>query len=163
MHLDVERGRLFDAVSSLLGVRHEASYEGQAAMELEALACADDGDVPHLAFGRDGDVLDPTPLLQALVAARRSGSDRRSLRALPRRAGDGDRGDRDGRQRPPRHATVGLTGGVFQNVLATTLARRALAREGFDVLVHQRVPPNDGGLALGQAAVVAAKLGGRVA
>jgi hydrogenase maturation protein HypF len=153
-------GRLFDAVSALLGVCQQASYEGQAAIELEAAAAAATGDGLRLGFGTGDDGMDPAPCLRDLVAGRRAG---RSVPALAHAfhvaladalacAAESVRADTG-------IGVVGLTGGVFQNALLTTLARRALEARGFDVLVHRRVPPNDGGLALGQAAVAAARLG----
>jgi hydrogenase maturation protein HypF len=154
-------GRLFDAVSSLLGIRHHASYEGQAAMELEAAARSADDDGPPLGFAIDDGVLDPAPLLHDLVARYASGCPVPTLArafhgALAAAIVDVATGVRD----TTGIGTIGLTGGVFQNVLLTTLTRRSLVARGFDVLVHRRVPPNDGGLALGQVAVAAAQTTG---
>ncbi len=164
-------GRLFDAVASLLGIRHESRYEAEAAMALEhaALAAAPDRDLqtgdmaatcgPHVpetvlkgfSTGADG-VLDPAHTLAGLVAGLRAGVTPGALawgfhvtvadavaEVVMRVAG------------PVR--LVGLTGGVFQNVLLLRLTRERLTRLGFTVLTHRTVPPNDGGLALGQAAV----------
>lgn len=145
-------GRLFDAVASLLGVRHAVTYEGQAAIELEALAV--ESAVPGIRMGGVDGVLDPAPLLRGLVDGLRAGVPRAELAwtfhdavaivtaEMVTQVSDGVR-------------LVGLTGGVFQNVLLLRLARRRLQEAGFTVLVHRVVPPNDGGLALGQAAVSA--------
>jgi hydrogenase maturation protein HypF len=152
-------GRLFDAVSSLLGVCQDSAYEGQAAMALEALA---DGvtESADLAFDvTDGEpvLLDPTPLLSATVDALLGGQPAAKLAAAFHgaladavvRAALIVR-DREGID------TVGLTGGVFQNALLLQLCSQQLTAAGFTVLTHRDVPANDGGLALGQAAVVAA-------
>ncbi len=154
-------GRLFDAVASLLDVRHRISYEAQAAIELEIVATQTP--VAHpLAFGITDRQLDPDPLLRDIVAARRAGvrTDRLALGfheavvdgmvTLARRV----RAQCDVER-------VGLTGGVFQNALLVRLASGALREQGFDVLTHRRVPPNDGGLALGQAVVAARQLASR--
>jgi hydrogenase maturation protein HypF len=150
-------GRLFDAVASLLGVRHRIDYEGQAAIELEALAESaldhPGGTAPSLplAVRADG-VIDPATMVQTLVAALYAGTRPAPLAAafheavadavakvVSRVAGD--------------VRLVGLTGGVFQNVLLLRACRKMLRLAGFEVLTHHTVPPNDGGLALGQAAI----------
>jgi hydrogenase maturation protein HypF len=150
-------GRLFDAVASLLGVRHRIDYEGQAAIELEALAQtmthdpAVSGPSLPLAVRPDG-MIDPAPMVQTLVSALYAGTPAALLAAAFHRAvaiavtevvtqvSGGVR-------------LVGLTGGVFQNVLLLSDCRKRLQQVGFEVLTHHTVPPNDGGLALGQAAI----------
>lgn len=150
-------GRLFDAVSSLLGVRHRISYEGQAAIELEALATRVTGEPPSLRLALDGDnLLDPTPLFHGLVAGLRAAVPVSALAAAFHEAvavAVAELAGRVGRE----HGVwlAGLTGGVFQNVLLLRACRRRLRAAGFEVLTHRVVPPNDGGLALGQAAVAA--------
>ena len=147
-------GRLFDAVASLLGVRHRIDYEGQAAIELEALADSigdTAGPTLRLAVRADG-VLDPADMLRTVVSALRAGVQPAMLAAgfhqavavavvevVEMVAGS--------------VRLVGLTGGVFQNVLLLQGCRRRLQQAGFEVLTHHTVPPNDGGLALGQAAI----------
>lgn len=149
-------GRLFDAVASLLGVRQEISYEGQAAIELEALAasaCAPRVYRFELAPGPPV-VLDPGPVLAALVDDLRRGVARADIgegfhRAVGQavvdvvaRLGDAVRG-----------LPVGLTGGVFQNLRLQGYAVELLQRAGQAPLWHRVVPANDGGLALGQAMI----------
>ncbi|MGI8695751.1 MAG: carbamoyltransferase HypF [Mycobacteriales bacterium] len=156
-------GRLFDAVSSLAGVCHRVAYEAEAAMRFEGLArTAIEGCDRPYAFGLSTDAggwpltADPGPVIAAaardvlagvpaeIVAARFHlgvvalvGDLARSLRA------------RTGLD------TVALSGGVFLNVLLTTLAADRLRDDGFAVLRHRVVPPSDAGLALGQIVVAA--------
>ncbi|KAA1250257.1 carbamoyltransferase HypF [Mycobacterium simiae] len=147
-------GRLFDAVASLLGVRHRIDYEGQAAIELEALAesaTADLGPALPLAVRPDG-VIDPATMVQTLVSALRAGTQPAMLAACFHHA-VADAVARVVAQVAGQVRLVGLTGGVFQNVLLLRGCRERLQRAGFDVLTHHSVPPNDGGLALGQAVV----------
>jgi hydrogenase maturation protein HypF len=170
-------GRLFDAVASLLGVRHRISYEAQAAIELEIAAeQAADTDVVLFAqrllqgrsplrpgvyggsllpAGPDG-VIDHRPLIRTLAGEVLAGTPVPVLaRAFHLAVADtvAASADRIARERGIR--TVGLTGGVFQNVLLTRLCTQRLVARDLEVLVHRLVPPNDGGLALGQAAVAA--------
>lgn len=148
-------GRLFDAVSSLLGVCQQVTYEGQAAVELEHLARAGHirGDVDFDI--RDG-VLDPAPVIAGLVDGVRSGVAAADLaaafhdavvRATVRLTADC--------ARTVGVQTVGLTGGVFTNHLLLHGIRAGLTSLGFDVLTHRILPCNDGGLALGQAVIAA--------
>ncbi|OBG64186.1 MULTISPECIES: carbamoyltransferase HypF [unclassified Mycobacterium] len=147
-------GRLFDAVASLLGVRHRIDYEGQAAIELEALAesaDAQDGPPLPLTVRADG-VIDPAPLVRALVSALGAGARPAPLAAAFHRAVAVAVAEAVA-QVAGTTRLVGLTGGVFQNVLLLRACRERLRLAGFEVLTHHAVPPNDGGLALGQAAI----------
>jgi hydrogenase maturation protein HypF len=155
-------GRLFDAVSSLLGLCQRASYEAQAAMELqwaaEAALARDSRAARPYRFGLTAGELQPAPVLRALIADRRAGLDTGAMAAgfhaaVARAVVDAA---------ASVHAATGiemvaLSGGVFQNTLLLGLARRELVAQGFTVLTHRQLPPNDGGVALGQAAVAAAR------
>jgi hydrogenase maturation protein HypF len=151
-------GRLFDAVSSLLGLRHTVSFEAQAAIELEETAAAYPGTPADYRFVRRGDDIDPAPVLRAIVSdlsrdcpagAIAAGFHQAVARLVVETAVE------------LRETTgidrVALSGGVFQNVLLVRLARAALSGRGLRVLTHIVVPPNDGGLALGQAAIAASR------
>jgi hydrogenase maturation protein HypF len=158
-------GRLFDAVAALLGMRPIVSYEAQAAVELEALArSVPRGEAPRFPVDVSRDsagmvLIDPAPLVAALVDERSRGVAPALLaagfheslgRAAAQAATDA------ARSRGLR--TVALTGGVFQNPRLAAVVEDALVRAGFEVLVHRVVPPNDGGISIGQAAVAAARL-----
>jgi hydrogenase maturation protein HypF len=157
-------GRLFDAVAALAGVRQVAEYEAQAAIELEGLSrdvLEPDGAYDfEIAAGPTGALLaDPAPVLRAVAAdalaavpaALIGARFHRSVVALVVALAVGARARGAG-------STVALTGGVFQNALLLSGARRALTEDGFTVLCHRQVPPNDGGLALGQVLVAASGL-----
>ncbi len=155
-------GRLFDAVAALLGIGGEVTYEGQAAMQLEALArSAPAGAADSYPFEVDAGVVRLRPLFVALLAERARGVPaaivaRRFHRTLAAVVGA---------QVRRAHALSGLrsvvlSGGCFQNQLLLSDCLAMLEEDGFEVLVHRQVPANDGGLALGQAVVAAARLSG---
>jgi hydrogenase maturation protein HypF len=151
-------GRLFDAVSALLGVRQVASFEGQAAIELENAAAGVEPRLTGASFDLDGDAIDPAPVLRGLVHDLRAGVDPRVLAARFHVAVAAMVVEAAERTRAASGTErVGLTGGVFQNVVLARLTTALLQQRGFTVLTHHRVPPNDGGIALGQAAVAAAR------
>jgi hydrogenase maturation protein HypF len=153
-------GRLCDAVAALCGVRPVVTYEGQAAIELEALCDpAERGAYPLPALERDGAlVLDARETIRAVVedlaagapapvvAARFHAGMAAGTAAACATLADA----RDG-------AAVVLSGGVFQNRRLLEATAEALAGRGLRVLVPERLPPNDGGIAFGQAAVAAAR------
>jgi hydrogenase maturation protein HypF len=156
-------GRLFDALASLVGVRDAVTYEGQAAAELEALA--EDVEVEGYPLRLDeGDLveLDPAPLITAVVAEVRRGEDAGRISARVHAGLAAAIVAACGRLRTRTGlGTVALSGGCFQNRRLTVLATRGLRAAGFEVLLHSRVPPSDGGIALGQAAVAAWRAGTR--
>ncbi|MDH3525024.1 MAG: carbamoyltransferase HypF [Acidobacteriota bacterium] len=148
-------GRLFDGVAALVGLRNEVSFEGQAAMELEFVADWAIEDAYSIDV-REGAALelDWRPLLAAVVEDSRRGVPAAIIAARFHGAlaeGIGRVAERVG------EPVVALSGGCFQNLLLTERCRRRLRRGGFEVLIHRQVPPNDGGISLGQAAVAAAR------
>ena len=152
-------GRLFDAVSSLLGVRHTVDFEAQAAIELESRARGVPPDGTYAFAVHEDDPLraDPAPVLRALVADLRTGVTA-GVAAARFHAAVVDLVVELARRARAAHGldTVALSGGVFGNALLLAGAAAALRSDGFTVLRHRRVPPNDGGLALGQLVVSAA-------
>jgi hydrogenase maturation protein HypF len=153
-------GRLFDAVASLTGVRHVVDFEAQAAMELEARARAVglEGEAGYRFGLPDAGplVADPGPVIRAVADDVRAGVPAEVVGARFHAAVVVLLVEWARRIRAERGlSTVGLTGGVFQNAVLLSAAGRALAADGFFVLRHRVVPPNDGGLALGQLVAAA--------
>jgi hydrogenase maturation protein HypF len=154
-------GRLFDAASAVLGLRQRASYEGQAAMELESLAGTQRAEPLMIPLSEtDGSlVLDPVPLLAALGELRQQGVDVghlaacfhesvvRASAAVAIIVADG-----------AGISTVALGGGSFQNARLLSGVRAQLEAHGLRVLVPHQLGPNDGAISFGQAAVAASLL-----
>jgi hydrogenase maturation protein HypF len=155
-------GRLFDAVAAALGIGFDrVGHEGEAAARLEALARGgtDDGAYP---FGlRQGGVpaLDPAPMWAALLDDLARGIDRTDVAARFHR-GLAIAIVELGAAVAPEAGVVALSGGCLQNALLHRLLVDGFAAQGRQVLTPARAPANDGGLALGQAAIVAAGLVG---
>jgi hydrogenase maturation protein HypF len=164
-------GRLFDAVAAALGLGFEkVAFEGQAAMELEALVTeaslheARAGElyplgIPKL-LGTNLPYLEPLGMWRAilgdlfegtspsLVAARFHLSLAEGVRRMAALA----------KKHAPELGIAVLTGGVFQNKVLLEATHAALTNEGFSVWTHEVLPPNDGGISVGQAAVAAARV-----
>jgi hydrogenase maturation protein HypF len=152
-------GRLFDAVASLAGVRHTVTYEAQAAIEFEALA--QPGVETTYAFDWDGSQFDAAPVIQAVAADVLAGLPVPVIAAKFHNAvADLIMQISLHQRRQAGLNRVALSGGVFQNTTLLKLATGRLQGHEFTVLTHRRVPPNDGGLALGQAIIGAMKARG---
>jgi hydrogenase maturation protein HypF len=149
-------GRLFDAVAALVGVRDAVNYEGQAAIELEQVV--DQAERGSYEARITNGVLHGCDLVAAVVDDLRRGAD---VGVIAARFHNGladaltravvDVHDRTGL------TTAALSGGVFQNVVLLTGLIDRLTRAGLRVLTHSQVPPNDGGISFGQAAIAAAR------
>jgi hydrogenase maturation protein HypF len=169
-------GRLFDAVAALLDLHQGVTFEGQAAMALEFVADPavedayplpvkttkderrtkeDEGQSPVDQDHPSPLVLDWGPLVEAvledlqrevkpgIIAGRFHNALVEAILAVAQSVGE---------------RRVALTGGCFQNRLLTERATQRLSEAGFEVLLHRQVPPNDGGISLGQVVVAAARL-----
>jgi hydrogenase maturation protein HypF len=157
-------GRLFDAVAATLNLRKAVSYEGQAAVELELLAEDSGSDIAYsfpIDQAADHYIVRLLPLFDSIL------TDLRANRNVADMAASFHTGlaimiaDVVGRiSRDTGIKDVALSGGVFQNYRLLTQVVRTLRNKGFRVYIHRLVPSNDGGIALGQAYVAAARLRG---
>jgi hydrogenase maturation protein HypF len=151
-------GRLFDAVASLIGVRNETTYEAQAAIEMEVLARPFVRSVTHYPFTIEAKgsetIIGLKELLATIISDVRAKKSSEMIAARFHRtvAEMAFEISRRARQSTGLNE-VALSGGVWQNRILLDLVRSRLEREGFVVYFHQQVPTNDGGLALGQAAI----------
>lgn len=156
-------GRLFDAAAAVLGVRRANRFEGDAAMALEALAGRRPGTpLPFPCREHDGLlVLDPAPLLAALAGARRAGTDVADLAAdFHSTVADAGAAMAIRVAEAEGLGTVALGGGTFQNARLLAAVAAALEAAGLEVLLPRALPPGDGAISAGQAAVAAARLAG---
>lgn len=145
-------GRLFDAVAALIGVRQRVNYEAQAAMELEALVeHAEDGVYP-MTF--DGEIINPTQMFLALIEDQRASVPVGVMAARFHNTIAALSIEICGQIRQSRGVNdVVLSGGVWQNLSLLEKCVTLLREQGHTVWIHRLVPPNDGGISLGQAAV----------
>jgi hydrogenase maturation protein HypF len=153
-------GRLFDAVAAMVGLRQTVTFEGQAAMELET--AAEDGVLERYPFEIGGDgpwELDFRPMIERIARDTEGGAaagvvSARFHNTLALAIVETCRLIR-GETKLER---VCLSGGTFQNMRLLGTVAPGLREAGFHVFLHAQVPPNDGGIALGQAAIAAAVL-----
>jgi hydrogenase maturation protein HypF len=147
-------GRLFDAVASLVSLRQTVSFEGQAAMMLEAVAEAVEGLYGFSIEGEGPAQVDMRPMVRQIVGDIQRGESASRISARFHNTLIAVAADVcECMRRSSGLKTVCLSGGCFQNVRLLSGCLEALRARGFDVYFQQRVPANDGGIAFGQAAV----------
>ena len=151
-------GRVFDAVSAILGIRKASTFEGEASTALMYAAelferIHSDIECKLTSHVREDGIIDTTALAGEIAERFLRGEDRGKLSYIFHKALTQDICTACERLRE-RYAlqTIALSGGVFQNRLLTRLTKSSLEEKGFKVLIHSLIPPNDGGIALGQAA-----------
>lgn len=154
-------GRLFDSVAALCGVADVVSYEGQAAIGLEQLAASHGDNVEGYDWEMDdGVAISTSSLITAIFEDIAAGVDRARVARRFHQSVAELVLDVCLRLRDSAGVnTVALSGGVFQNRLLVELIVPRLSGEGFTELRHGQVPPNDGGISLGQVAIGRAHLG----
>lgn len=152
-------GRLFDAAAALAGVRQKVNYEGQAAIEFEAMA--DSAEAGLYAFGVESGQVRVRSVVEALIKDVMAGIPTSKISArFHNGLAESVRETVQKISRETSLRSVVLSGGVWQNI---TLLRRTLSllgNDGFEVYIHREVPTNDGGLSLGQATIAASRLRG---
>ena len=148
-------GRLFDVIAALLGVRAKVNYEAQAAIELEAMADPDEpGIYPFdISYSAENMVtIDPAPLIYAVMHDHLTGQPLSQISARFHNTIAEIVGKMSVAMRNLYQVnTVALSGGVWQNLFLLHKTFNTLSYNGFQVLTHHQVPPNDGGVSLGQA------------
>jgi hydrogenase maturation protein HypF len=152
-------GRLFDAVAAILGVRDAVNYEGQAAIELEQQSAVSERSAYQVSLGgNEACVVRGTEIVQSVIEDLRSGSPIDVVAARFHNTLAEVIVNVCNLLRAARGlSVVALTGGVFQNELLLTRTVSGLEKHRFRVLTHSRVPTNDGGISLGQVAIVGAR------
>jgi hydrogenase maturation protein HypF len=158
-------GRLFDAAAAALGICRERTFEGQPAMALEMAADPAEAGVypPPLLSEKGLIIVDTVALFRRLVEDRLAGGSQAVIAArFHNSLIAGLAAAADAARRKTGLNLAALSGGVFQNALILAGLKESLEGLGFEVLTHKLAPPNDGGIALGQVAVAAARLHGEL-
>ncbi|MDO8392080.1 MAG: carbamoyltransferase HypF [Actinomycetota bacterium] len=158
-------GRLFDAVAALAGVRQRVDYEAQAAIELEAVLDPLATGAYTFPLADAAGAVDCAPVIRAVAADALAGTPAGTISArfhsaLVSHVVHQVRTSACDTSAGTGGTVVVLSGGVFQNAWLADACEAVLVREGCTVLTHRLVPTNDGGLALGQAVIARALLGG---